>query len=176
MSEFRFLTKLQSLQNFLKVNMEEDKVLMKMFQEKDEGKTEYLPMQVVGDVYRTYCSKFIDKEFLDRLLSKMTVYVTKRGQVFYKEFLEVKRRKGLELIREEIKEKFNAYDALREQRPDIKRQMLSKQEVKKILELIFANHANLNQSECFFSEGEKDQDGFFSIQETIDMIVNIHNR
>ena len=66
---------MRKLLNQSKMNSEEEKLLLRLFQLKDPLKSGDLPMNIISEVYTAYCAKFVDKDFVDAVLGKLTIYV-----------------------------------------------------------------------------------------------------
>ncbi len=131
-------------------------------------------MDDIREVYSGYCGGLIDPSIIDANLTKCTISISKRGQIRYKEFIEIISKKQLDAQKQRVRKCFNQYDEKRlnnnRSRYDyVKPALLYKTEVKKMIGAIAKS--NNNQSENYLSDFDKDQDDYLTIDETMGLVV-----
>lgn len=63
-------------------------------------------MEHIRECYGLYAGKFVNREEVDYLLSRLTIPVRKKGLVKYAEFIEKKNRRNFDACKNNVKKYF----------------------------------------------------------------------
>ncbi|CDW71305.1 protein kinase domain containing protein [Stylonychia lemnae] len=176
-AELRFYQSICEMIQQHQINKEEEKAVTQVFRTKDPSGLGDLKMDQIREAYSEYCGRFVEKEEIDKLLENCTVFVSKGGSIKYSQFVQVKSKKAMEFQKNIVKKNFTMLDQKRFTGDPgdllIKPNLLAKQEVRKMLGAIITS--NNDQTENFFKDFDKDQDGFQTIDEAIAMVIHVVN-
>jgi serine/threonine protein kinase len=89
LSELRFYQSLSDLILIVTISQEEGKLLTYLFRQRDQTGEGFLKMDDIREVYTAYCGGLIEPNVIDTNLSKCTISISKRGQIRYREFIEI---------------------------------------------------------------------------------------